>query len=48
MCETFGYKVVSLRRIRIMNIRLGNLPEGHYRKIDGAELKKLLKDLNLA
>ncbi len=48
MCETFGYKVVSLKRIRIMNIRLGNLPEGHYRKIDGSELKELLKDLNLA
>ena len=48
MCEALGYKVRFLKRIRIMNINLGNLPEGHYRNINEAELNKLLKDLKNA
>ena len=28
MCEALGYRVVKLKRIRIMNIELGNLPIG--------------------
>lgn len=41
MCEYFGYKVVKLKRIRICNIKLGNLPVGKYRNISQLELKKL-------
>lgn len=45
MCEYFGYKVVSLRRIRIMNIRLGNLKAGTYRNITDKEYAELTKGL---
>ena len=45
MCEYFGYKVVSLRRIRIMNIRLGNLKAGTYRNITEKEYEELIKGL---
>lgn len=31
MCETLGYNVKSLKRIRIMNITLNNLPPGKWR-----------------
>lgn len=42
MCSHFGYKVVKLRRVRIMNIKLGNLPVGKWRKLTEEELKNLL------
>ncbi len=41
MCEHFGYRVERLQRVRIMNIMLGNLKMGTYRKITGAELETL-------
>lgn len=41
MCETLGYQVVKLRRVRIMNIELGTLKTGEYREITGEELSKL-------
>lgn len=41
MCDSLGYKVVSLKRVRIMNISLGKLYSGEYREIVGDELKKL-------
>lgn len=46
MCEYFGYRVVSLTRMRIMNLTLGDLAPGTYRKIterEMTELKKLLR-----
>ena len=42
MCDAFNLPIESLRRVRFMNIRLGDLKPGEYRKIDGEELKKLL------
>ena len=42
MCDHFGYKVVSLQRIRIMNIKL-DLPEGKYRLLNEQEVKGLKK-----
>ena len=45
MCEYFGYKVVSLKRIRIMNIKLGNLKSGTYRNITDKEYEELIKGL---
>ena len=45
MCQTLGYNVISLNRIRIMNINLGNLPLGHYRNVSEGEIKKLLSSL---
>ena len=41
MCRTFGYEVRRLTRTRLMNITLGDLPEGKYREITGEELRKL-------
>ena len=46
MCETLGYRVKSLKRVRIMNIKL-DLPTGKYReftKEELFELKELLKN----
>lgn len=47
MCETLGYKVQKLKRVRIMNIELGNLPMGQYRNITDEELTELKKAINL-
>ena len=41
MCETLGYRVLTLQRVRIMNIRLGSLKEGTWRSIGGKERKEL-------
>lgn len=41
MCEYFGYRVVHLQRVRIMNIRLGHLKTGDYRKLTPQELTEL-------
>ena len=43
MCEYFGYRVVELERVRIMNISLGNLEPGKYRKVTEQEYKALQK-----
>ena len=40
MCESLGYKVQSLKRIRIMNIKL-DLPTGEYREFTKKELFEL-------
>ncbi|MBL8300109.1 MAG: pseudouridine synthase [Rhodanobacteraceae bacterium] len=42
MAATFGYRVKQLRRVRIVNIRLGNLKVGQWRNLTPAELKGLL------
>jgi len=46
MCEALGYNVRSLRRIRIMNIRLGNMKPGQWRELTENELDTLLNDLD--
>jgi 23S rRNA pseudouridine2604 synthase len=45
MCDYFGYKVVNLKRVRVMNIRLGNLKPGEYRKLTGEEERELRKQV---
>lgn len=47
MCSALGNKVQRLKRIRVMNIKLGDLREGRYRQINGRELKELEKLLGL-
>lgn len=42
MCEYFGYRVEKLERIRIMNIKLGDLKPGEYREVTAAEYDKLM------
>ena len=46
MCSNLGYKVVKLKRIRIMNIELNDLPAGATRKIEGREYEKLMNLIN--
>ena len=45
MCEACGCHVRTLKRVRIMNIRLGNLKEGSFREITGEEYRTLLAQL---
>ena len=40
MCESLGYRVQSLKRVRIMNIKL-DIPVGKYREFTKKELIKL-------
>jgi len=42
MAEALGYKVNQLRRIRIINVKLGNLKPGAWRNLTDAELAGLL------
>jgi 23S rRNA pseudouridine2604 synthase len=42
MIEDFGYRVVQLRRVRIVNVRLGVLKTGQWRNLTDAELQGLL------
>lgn len=41
MCQQLDYKVVSLSRVRIMNIHLGNLPVGNYRLLTQPEIDEM-------
>jgi 23S rRNA pseudouridine2604 synthase len=43
MCEHFGYEVVKLERIRIMNIKLKGLALGDWRDLTETEIKELNK-----
>ena len=46
MCGALGYEVVSLRRIRVMNILLGDLPVGEWRLLSAEEVKTLKEQLS--
>lgn len=41
MCKELGYKVTRLKRVRIMNISLGNLKTGEYRDVTDEEMNTL-------
>lgn len=43
MCKAHGYRVRDLKRVRIMNINLGDLKEDTYRDVTAAELTAILK-----
>ena len=40
MCEYLGYEVQTLKRVRIMNIKL-DVPTGKYRELTSSEMNKL-------
>lgn len=46
MCEFLNYRVVTLKRIRIMNVHLENLKVGEWRDLTEEELSVLKKQLN--
>ena len=43
MCSAFGYEVVKLKRVRIMNIELKGLELSEYRELKGDELSELYR-----
>lgn len=45
MVQKIGNRVTALKRIRVANIKLGNLPEGAWRYLTQKEIKTLLKSL---
>jgi len=47
MCEYLGYEVTELKRVRIMNVKLGKLPVGKWRRLqrkEVSELQRMVKD----
>jgi 23S rRNA pseudouridine2604 synthase len=42
MCEHFGYTVRGLQRVRIMHVRLGDLPLGKWRNLTPDEIRALM------
>lgn len=48
MCESLGYKVLDLKRIRILNLKLDNLKPGEYKELRGKKLKEFLEELKIA
>jgi len=47
MAAEFGYRVTQLRRVRIINVKLGHLKPGQWRNLTEAELKGLLPNRTL-
>lgn len=45
MCEAFGFHVRQLKRVRIMNIVLGDLPRGKWRDLSEDERMELFQSL---
>ncbi len=44
MCENLGYRVVYLKRTRIMNIHLGDLKTGEYRELSDKEINDIIRE----
>ena len=47
MAEALYHKVIDLKRIRIMNVKLGEIKHNEYRDIEDKELDELLSSLKL-
>lgn len=47
MCKALHNDVAELKRVRIMNIKIGGIAPGGYREITGGELGAFLKELGL-
>ena len=41
MCEYFGYRVVNLKRVRMLNVRIEGIRPGEYRELSREEESKL-------
>lgn len=48
MCEACGYRVVKLKRVRVMHIVLGNLKPGEYRELSGEDVARLYRDCGIS
>lgn len=47
MCETLGYQVKSLKRIRVMSIKADGLKPGEYRELDSSEMEQLYRECKM-
>lgn len=47
MCEELGYEVKALRRVRVVNIELGDLPSGITRPLSKKEIRELKRALGI-
>lgn len=45
MCDVFGYTVVNLKRVRVMNINLTGIREGQYRNLTKKEKEDLYLEI---
>jgi 23S rRNA pseudouridine2604 synthase len=43
MCHALGFEVTRLKRVRIMNVHLGNLPLGHWRYLNTEEVAGIMR-----
>ena len=48
MCREFGYRVQGLKRVRVMNIVLGDLKPGEYRELSEQECAELYERAGIA
>ena len=46
MCEECGCRVMKLKRVRILDIELGDLPVGEYREATEKELDSVMKEID--
>lgn len=46
MCEYCGFKVVKLKRLRVLNIRLGELESGKWRRVTQEEQEELFRRID--
>ncbi len=45
MCNVFNYQIIKLQRVRIMDIKLGNLKVGEWRNLTEQEVNELFLNL---
>lgn len=45
MCEYFGYEVLKLERVRIMNITLKKIPQGDWRQLTEEEVAVIMESI---
>ena len=43
MCQALDYRVLKLKRVRIMNVHIGQLPSGHWRYLTPEEIELINK-----
>ena len=47
MCEACGYKVSSLKRVRVMHVELEKLKPGEYRELPQTDIERLYRDCGI-
>ena len=48
MCEACGYRVNSLKRVRVMHVTLGNLRPGEYYELSQEDVQRLYRDCGIS